>query len=874
MTDDNLISQQLDEYRLEALLGQGGMARVYRALDVRLQRYAAIKVIDVPLRTDVEYTERFEREAQAIARLEHPNIVRLYRYGEAQDVLYMAMQYIEGTDLAFVLRSYHDDHEFIEPEEALRITREVCLALDYAHNKGIIHRDVKPSNIMLDKQGQAYLADFGLALLIEVGTRGEIFGSPHYIAPEQAISSAGAVPQSDLYAVGIILYEMFTGQYPFDADTPMDIAMMHMSDPPPLPRDIRPEVSPELEGVILKAIEKEPAKRYPNGTALVEALEQALLTSQSPDPAPAATTLPRKSILERVAVDLAANPLPPIPAEVAIPKSAPTLARPVSAPPPPITGPLQGRQARTRTPIYVGAVVVALFAIAVVVLALLLSRDNSDDDGSTGLSQTDAGTELALASELTETTTASIAETQDAAVVVVPTLTVTAARTLTVTDTPGSTSTATQTPTNTLVPTATMIPTGTSTATLTFTPAPTLTLLPTLTPAPTLTPVLPTETAPALVETEENYSLLVAKRGEDSLFVINQGSDAFPLDLLGLGEGEGRISGPEWSVPALLPGECVTAWKDVEKSKAPDVTCTEVGLRLTREKNERFWKNIFGVYINETWVTNCERDQCAINIDRELPEVVTITATDFELLIAKRGEDSLFVINQSDSAFPLARLRLGEGDGVISGSEWRVPALLPGECVTAWKDFKASRMPDVTCTEVGPHLTREKQERFWKSAFGIYFDETLIANCDSNQCAISVSDEISDGAATAATTFELLIATQGEDSLFVVNQGETDFPLTSLLLGDGRGAISGAEWGVDVLEPEQCVAVWKDGGNPRSPAVECDLVGARLTRDGPNRFWKSSFKVFYGQHVEFTCSSERCPISMCSEGKKKDALMV
>ncbi|MFC1976249.1 serine/threonine-protein kinase, partial [Chloroflexota bacterium] len=239
--DDDLIGQQLDEYRLEELLGHGGMARVYRALDVNLQRYVAIKVIDAPFRADSEAAARFEREAQAIAQLEHPHIVGLYRYGETNHLLYMAMQYIEGADLDSVLETFRADEEFMPPEDISRIIREICEALDHAHSKDVIHRDIKPSNIMLDQKGRAILTDFGLALLTELGTKGEIFGSPYYIAPEQAISSAGVVPQSDFYSVGVILYEMFTGQVPFDADTPVDVAMLHMSEPPRPPRELRPE---------------------------------------------------------------------------------------------------------------------------------------------------------------------------------------------------------------------------------------------------------------------------------------------------------------------------------------------------------------------------------------------------------------------------------------------------------------------------------------------------------------------------------------------------------------------------------------------------------------------------------------------------------
>jgi serine/threonine protein kinase len=301
---DNLPGQQLDEYRLEALLGQGGMACVYRGFDVRLKRPVAIKVINPPFRTDLDYVVRFEREAQAIAQLKHPHIVGVYRYGEANNLLYMAMEYISGADLGFVLAGYQEDTEFISPEDAGRIIRQVCLALDYAHSRGVIHRDVKPSNIMLDKQGHAFLTDFGLALLDDK-TQGEIFGTPDYIAPEQAISSAGAVPQSDLYAVGVILYEMFTNKLPFSATHPHDVAMLHLSEPPPPPCDVNPDLSPEVDAVILKALAKEPGERYPSGLALADALDQALAA------APAAGASSPSAAADQ--------PLPPIPAAIAAP---------------------------------------------------------------------------------------------------------------------------------------------------------------------------------------------------------------------------------------------------------------------------------------------------------------------------------------------------------------------------------------------------------------------------------------------------------------------------------------------------------------------------------------------------------------------------
>ncbi len=733
MPQDDLLGVQLDEYRLEMLLGRGGMARVYRGLDTRLGRYVAIKVIDAPFRTDSEHTMRFEREAQAIAKLEHPHIVRLYRYGEAQGVLYMAMQYIEGSDLGFLLRSYHADHEFIEPEEALRITSEVCSALDYAHSKGVIHRDVKPSNIMLDQQGHAYLTDFGLALLTEVGTRGEIFGSPHYIAPEQAISSAGAVPQSDLYAMGIILYEMFTGKLPFDAETPLDIAMKHMSDPPPPPHDIRADVAPELEAVILKALAKEPAQRYPTGATLIDAMEHALAQSRTPAPTLTAATLPHKSIPDRVAIDVAANPLPPIPADAATPRFVP-LPSSISAPPLAVTEPTMTR--RSYVPIYAGTLAVALLAMVAVALVLLLGRGKGDD-ASPALSPSNDGTQLDAASDMTATAPFATSVTQVAALAATSTPLILGAPPLAVTASPVPTLTALAPP-NTLIPTATKFPTLPPTAMSTFTP--TWTPLPTLTSAPTLTPVPPTAIAQAPVVAEANYSLLIAKRGEDSLFVVNQGNSGIPLDALVLGAGDGRISGSEWGVPTLMPGECVAAWKDNGNPKSPDVTCTEVGQRVTREKPERFWKSAFDIYINGALVANCNGNQCTIDISSATPDMMTTRANNFELLIAKKGEDSLFVINQGTSGFPLSALRLGEGQGAISGVEWGVDVLLPGQCVAAWKDNGKPKSPDVDCDMVGANLTRGKADRFWKSSFAVFYGEQAVLTCGSDRCTMIVSE--------------------------------------------------------------------------------------------------------------------------------------
>jgi predicted Ser/Thr protein kinase len=312
------------------LLGVGGMARVYRGVDTRLKRYVAIKVIGFDYQHDAAHVTRFEREAQVIAQLNHPNVVPLYRYGEVDGFLYMVMQYVDGSDLQTVLSSYRRDGEFMEPEDVLHILDDVCQALDYVHSKGVIHRDVKPSNILLDKEGRAYLSDFGLALNLEVGTLGEIFGSPQYIAPEQTVSSAKAEPRSDLYSLGVILYEVFTGRLPFEDPDPIEQAMKHINQPVPPPRSLRPAISPALEAVLLKALAKNPDDRYPDGAALLKALAAAL-RNPAGQVTPPPATISSLTIAERVRMERATRPLPALrtpPVSPASPGPPQQVARP------------------------------------------------------------------------------------------------------------------------------------------------------------------------------------------------------------------------------------------------------------------------------------------------------------------------------------------------------------------------------------------------------------------------------------------------------------------------------------------------------------------------------------------------------------------
>lgn len=306
MNGDRLIGRRLANYQVESFLGQGGMAQVYYGHDVSLQRPVAIKVIDARYRGDPGYAKRFVSEARVVATWRHENIIQVYYADKEDDFYYFAMEYIDGMGVDVLLAKYAADYELMPTGDVLFIGRAIASALDYAHKKGVIHRDVKPSNVLISHDDRVVLADFGLALDLQQGTLGETFGTPHYIAPEQARRSSEAVPQSDLYSLGVILYEALTGVIPFDDPSMTSVIMQHMTEPPPSPRSINPALNAETEAVLMKALAKEPEDRYQTGAALLDALEDALLKEAS-------------------AKTAAAEGLPPMPAGV-----APSSTRPVS----------------------------------------------------------------------------------------------------------------------------------------------------------------------------------------------------------------------------------------------------------------------------------------------------------------------------------------------------------------------------------------------------------------------------------------------------------------------------------------------------------------------------------------------------------------
>ena len=260
-TSNTLIDTLFDgRYRIVRRIGSGGMADVYLAEDEELGRRVAIKILNDRYATDELFIERFRREAQSAAGLTHPNIVSIYDRGEAQGTYYIAMEVIEGTSLKEMIIT----RGRLPVRQAIEFTRQILAALRFAHRNGIIHRDIKPHNILIGPEEQLKVTDFGIAragALSQMTEEGSILGTAQYLSPEQARGGKVTAP-SDLYAVGIVLYEMLTGKVPFSGDSPVEIAMKHVNETPSAPSTRTPRVPPELDQVVLRAIAKNPIDRY------------------------------------------------------------------------------------------------------------------------------------------------------------------------------------------------------------------------------------------------------------------------------------------------------------------------------------------------------------------------------------------------------------------------------------------------------------------------------------------------------------------------------------------------------------------------------------------------------------------------------------
>ena len=273
----SLQGQTLGKYRILDPLGRGGMARVYRAYHPRLDRYVAIKVLRSDLVEDGAFLARFQREARAVAALRHPHIVQVYDFDVDDEIYYMVMELLEGDTLKARLNDYRAHGEPMPWGEIVRIALDVLDGLAYAHGEGMVHRDIKPGNILLTKRGQAVLTDFGIAQIVG-GTRytmtGALMGTLNYMAPEQGLEGR-CDARCDIYSLGIVLYEMLTQSVPFDADTPLAILMKHLNDPLPLPRQIVPALPQPLERVVLKALSKQPDERHASAGEMAQVLRVA-----------------------------------------------------------------------------------------------------------------------------------------------------------------------------------------------------------------------------------------------------------------------------------------------------------------------------------------------------------------------------------------------------------------------------------------------------------------------------------------------------------------------------------------------------------------------------------------------------------------------
>ncbi len=259
-----------DRYRLERKLGSGGMADVWLAEDQELGRHVAVKILHERYANDEQFVERFRREATHAAGLSHPNIVSIYDRGVAAGSYYIVMEYIEGRTLKELIVTRGP----CPVPVAISYTRQILAALRYAHKNGIIHRDIKPHNVLVDREGRVKVADFGIARAgaSEMTEAGSIVGTAQYLSPEQA-RGAPVDESSDLYSTGIVLYELLTGTVPFTGETPVEIAMKHLSQTPEAPSARRPDIPHDLDLVVLRALAKEPAERYRTAAELDRDLE-------------------------------------------------------------------------------------------------------------------------------------------------------------------------------------------------------------------------------------------------------------------------------------------------------------------------------------------------------------------------------------------------------------------------------------------------------------------------------------------------------------------------------------------------------------------------------------------------------------------------
>ncbi|MGF1506177.1 MAG: protein kinase [Anaerolineae bacterium] len=382
---DPFIGKSLGQYRIERVIGRGGMATVYEATQTTVNRTVAVKVLPQTLLHDETFMQRFRREAEVAAQLEHFHILPVYDYGETENVHYIVMRYIEGGALEDLIK-----REGALPwDDIVRIINQVASALDYAHGRGIVHRDIKPSNIMLDNDGNAYLADFGIARIVEGSgtlTGSAVIGTPKYMSPDQSNPGPPA-PAMDIYSLGVTVFEMITGELPFNADTPIALVMMHLTQPVPSLREKGFDVPPAVDAVVNRAMAKNPEERFASAGAMAQALERAV--RGEPWEADSGMTSPMGSPAQTLpGIDAVADP---------------TVSR-GAAPADPDSG-VPGRRERRGSPVVFG-LIGTVIVIALLAAGFFFLRGDGANGEAAALSATqtaDAAAAIAAEEEPTET---------------------------------------------------------------------------------------------------------------------------------------------------------------------------------------------------------------------------------------------------------------------------------------------------------------------------------------------------------------------------------------------------------------------------------------------------------------------------------------
>jgi len=352
-------------YRLRGLLGEGGMASVHLAHDTVLDRPVAVKTLHTNLGNEQSFRERFRREAQSVAKLNHTNIVSVFDSGEddldGHLVPYIVMEYVEGKPLGDVLAADTAQYGAMPADKALKITADVLAALAVSHEMGLVHRDIKPGNVMVTRRGVVKVMDFGIARAMQSGVTsmtqtGMVVGTPQYLSPEQALGR-GVDERSDLYSVGCMLFELLTGRLPFDADSPLAMAYQHVQETPPVPSSVNHALGPAVDALIARALRKNPAERFPTADAMRDEVDRVLAATQSGAMPMVSGSAPATSRGEGVAASVfpsAPSPAPATPPQLQTPYApAPPQGFGPSTPPPSAYGyPAQGPHTPPPTPAY------------------------------------------------------------------------------------------------------------------------------------------------------------------------------------------------------------------------------------------------------------------------------------------------------------------------------------------------------------------------------------------------------------------------------------------------------------------------------------------------------------------------------------------